>query len=75
MELNDFINNFAAVFDDTEESAFTPECNFQELEEWGSLTALGVIAFVKTQYDKQVTGQEIRSCHSIEELFNLINSK
>lgn len=75
MELNEFINKFAEVFDDTEEKVFTPKCNFQNLEEWGSLTALGVIAFVKTHYNKQVTGQEIRSCRSIEELFNLVKNK
>lgn len=75
MELNEFINNFSEVFDDTEVDVFTPDCNYQELEEWGSLTALGIIAFVKTQYNKKITGQEIRSCQTIEELFNLIKNK
>jgi acyl carrier protein len=74
MELKDFIENFANQFDDTDESVFTPDCNFQDLEEWGSLTALGVIAFVKTEYGKKITGQEIRSCTTIEDLFNLVKN-
>lgn len=72
MELKEFIENFANQFDDTDESVFTPDCHFQDLDEWGSLTALGVIAFVKTEYDKKITGQEIRSCETIEDLFNLV---
>ena len=74
MELKDFSENFANQFDDTDESVFTPDCNFQDLEEWGSLTALGVIAFVKTEYGKKITGQEIRSCTTIEDLFNLVKN-
>lgn len=74
MELKDFIENFANQFDDTDESVFTPDCHFQDLDEWGSLTALGVIAFVKTEYDKKITGQEIRSCVTIEDLFNLVKN-
>lgn len=75
MELEDFIENFANQFEDTDESMFTPDCQFQELEEWGSLAALGIIAFVKTEYGKKITGQEIRSCTTIEDLFNLIQAK
>ena len=75
MELKDFIGNFANQFDDTDESVFTPDCKFQELEEWGSLTALGIIALAKTAYGKKITGQEIRSCETVEALFNLINHK
>lgn len=74
MELKDFIENFANQFDDTDESVFTPDCNFQDLEEWGSLTALGVIAFVKTEYGKKITGQEIRSCETIEDLYNMVKN-
>ena len=74
MELEDFIENFANQFDDTDESVFTPDCKFQELEEWGSLAALGIIAFVKTEYGIKITGHEIRSCTTIEDLFNLIQT-
>lgn len=74
MELKEFIENFANQFDDTDESVFTPDCKFQDLDEWGSLTALGVIAFVKTEYDKKITGVQIRSCETIEDLFNLVKN-
>lgn len=75
MELIKFISDFANQFDETDTSEFKADTAFQELEEWSSLTSMGIIAFVKTEYNKVITGKEIRSCGTIEELFNLISSK
>lgn len=75
MELNDFIVRFANQFDETDASEIQAGTYFQELEEWSSLTAMAIIAFVKTEYGKMITGKEIRSCDTVEELFTLIMSK
>lgn len=75
MELKKFVADFADQFDDTDPSEITSETVFQELDEWSSLVALGVIAFVKTAYGKTVTGAEIRSCKTVQDLFNLVEAK
>lgn len=75
MELQDFIKNFAEQFDETDAFEIQSDTCFQELEEWSSLVAMSVIAFVKTQYNKTVTGKEIHSCDTVEELYSLIASK
>ena len=75
MELNDFIKNFADQFDDTDASEIQKDTVYQELEEWSSLTAMSLIALAKTQYGKTITGREVRSCNTVEDLFNLIASK
>jgi len=75
MEIKDFISKFSEQFDDTDISELTPDCPFQELEEWSSLTALGIIAFVKTEYGKTISGREVRSCATIQDLFDLVNNK
>lgn len=72
MEIEKFIQNFANQFDETDMSEFKSDTIFQELGEWSSLTAMSVIAFIKTEYGKTVTGKEIRSCNTIEDLFNLV---
>ena len=74
MELKKFILAFAEQFDDTDASEIQASTIFQELDEWSSLTAMSVIAFVKTHYGKTITGREIRSCNTVEELYNLVNS-
>jgi acyl carrier protein len=74
MEINDFIAKFAQQFDDTDESEIKVNTVFKDLDEWSSLIALSVIAFVKTEYGKSITGSQIRSCETVEDLFNLVSS-
>ena len=75
MELKEFIVNFSEQFDDTEASEIQADTEFHELDEWGSLIGMGVIAMVKTTYGKTITGKEIRECVTVEDLFNRVASK
>lgn len=75
MKLNEFIANFADQFDETDASEIQADTEFHEIDEWGSLTGMGVIAMVKTVYGKTITGKEIRECVTVEDLFNLVESK
>ena len=75
MELQKFINDFADQFDDTDASEMVAETKFHELEEWSSMVGMGVIALARTEYGKTITGAEIRSCDTVLDLFNLLNSK
>lgn len=75
MELNEFVANFAEQFDETDASEITASTVFHDLDEWSSLTGMGVIAFVKTEYGKTITGKELRTCETVEDVFNLVASK
>lgn len=75
MELNEFIANFAEQFDDTDASEITATTVFHDLDEWSSLTGMGVLAMAKIQYGKAITGAELKTCVTVEDVFNLINNK
>lgn len=75
MELNEFVANFAEQFDETDASEIQADTVFHELEEWSSLTGMGVIAFVRTEYGKTITGKELRECETVEDVYNLVKSK
>lgn len=75
MELKEFIENFAAQFDDTDASEFKAETVFKELDEWSSLIALSVIAMVDEEYDVTIKGDDIRNSDTIEDLFNVVAEK
>ena len=75
MELKEFVENFANQFDDTDPDEIQAETNFHDLEEWSSLTGMSVIALAKTAYGKTITGKELRTCVTVEDVFNLIASK
>ena len=75
MEIKEFIENFAAQFDDTDAIVFTPETVFHELDEYSSLIALSIIAMVDEEYDVTLKGDDMRSAVTIEDLFNIVKSK
>lgn len=75
MGINEFIEKFAEIFDDTDAATLSPETKFRELDEWSSLAALGVIALVDEEFDVELSGAEMRQASTIKELFDLINSK
>lgn len=75
MNLTEFVEAFAAEFEETDESIFAPATEYKSLEEWGSLTALSIISMVDAEMDKTITGADLRGCTTIEELYNLIQSK
>lgn len=75
MELKDFIENFAAQFDDTDVSEIKAEIVFKELEEWSSLTALSVIAMVDEEYEVRIKGDDIRNASTITDLFEIVKSR
>ena len=75
MEINEFIENFASQFDDTDASVFTPETKFRELEEWSSLIALSVIAMVDEEYDVALKGADITGATTIADLFETVKAK
>lgn len=75
MELKDFIENFAAQFDDTDASEIKAETAFKELDEWSSLIALSVIGMVDEEYGLILKGEDIRESVTVEDLFNIVKSK
>lgn len=75
MTLDEFIEAFAEEFDDTPVEAFKADTKYRQLDEWSSLTALSIISMVDDQFDKNITGADIRSTETIEDLYNLIQAK
>ena len=75
MDIREFIQNFAAQFDETDSNDFKPNTLFREIEEWSSLTSLSVIAMVDEMYSVKLTGEEIRNSKSIEDIYQIVSSK
>jgi acyl carrier protein len=75
MELDSFIKDFAAQFDDTDISLFRSNTKYQELDEWSSLNALAVLNMIEKKHNIRITLQEMRITNTIQELFDLVQSK
>lgn len=75
MEINDFVGKFAEQFDETDSSLFTPETEFRDTDDWSSMMGLTIMAMIDDEYDVQIKADEFRKAETIQELFDLVNSK
>lgn len=75
MDKNEFLANFSEQFDETDLSEIQLETKFHDLEEWSSLVGMTVLAMAKVSYNKTITGEELKKCVTVEDVYNLINNK
>lgn len=75
MQVSSFVDNFINILEDTDPSKVTPETAFRELAEWDSLIALSLIAMADEEYNVKLTGDDIRSSTTINDLFAKVNAK
>ena len=75
MNIQEFIDNFAAQFDDTDAKVFSAETKFKQLDEWSSLAALSIIAMIDDEYDVIIKGNDIMCSETIQDLFNIVEKQ
>lgn len=75
MKQQDFIESFAAQYDDVEVSSLTLDTLFRNVEGWSSLTALSIIAMIDEEYDVCLNGNDIRASETIGDIINIVNTK
>ena len=69
------MRNFADILDDTDAALITQETVFRDLDEWNSLTALSLIAMADEEYAVKLTGDDIKSSNSLNDIFEIIKNK
>lgn len=75
MDISIFLQNFIDILDDTDAAIIQPETIFRDLDEWNSLTALSLIAMADEEYSVKLTGDDIKSSNSINDIFETIKNK
>ena len=75
MKKEDFLANFAFLFDETDESEITLSTVFKDIDDWSSLVALSVIAMCDEEYDVKVKGDDISQAITVEDLFNVVEGR
>lgn len=73
--LDEFINNLEQELEDIEPGTLTAEVNYRDIETWSSMYALIIIAYVDLEFDVTLTGDDLRNCNNVKELYTLIKSK
>lgn len=75
MQAEDFVQKFAECFHQTDPATITTTTRFRELEEWGSMLALIVIAMIDGDFGKTITAEDLKSTNTVGELFEVVKNK
>lgn len=74
MDLKVFIEKFGEAIEIENVSLLTGNTEFRKLEEWSSLSIMLLIAMFDEEFEKQIGDKELKSCQTINDLFNLANT-
>jgi acyl carrier protein len=72
MELENFIENFAEIFDMVDVGDINSQTVIKGINGWSSLSILLVMEMIDEKYNVIIRGNEIRNCKTIEDLFNIV---
>ncbi len=73
--LDEFINNLEQEIEDIEPGTLTPDVNYRDIDTWSSMYALIIIAYVDLEFDVTLTGDDLRNCNTVKDLYILIKSR
>ena len=72
--IKEFIEKFAEAIEVENVEELTAETEFKELDEWSSLSVMLLIAFFDEEFEKQIGDKDVRSCTTLQDLYNLANA-
>lgn len=73
--VEEFVQKVEAEFDDLEPGTLLPDTKYRELEDWSSMHALVVIAFIDIEYGVTVKGEDLRSTETMRDIYHVVQSK
>lgn len=71
MDIQKFITELEASIEGVEPGSLTPDTRFRELPAWDSLAALSTLSAVDAVFGIQLTGEQLRGCHTVREIHDL----
>ena len=72
ISIDDLIEKFQTTVDFQEPVNVTAGTELRSLPEWDSLAALGVIVMFDVEHGKTITGDDIKNCATLTDLYKLL---
>lgn len=70
-----FIQKLERELDMVEPGTLKPEVNYRTIPNWSSMYALIIVALCETEYDVAITGEDLRKCNTVNDLYSLVASR
>jgi acyl carrier protein len=75
MEINIFIKKIEEEFEDIQPNTLVPTDVLSEKFTWDSINALIFLAHVNVEYDVEITAEELIKSKTVQDLYDLVESK
>ena len=69
------IHTIRQEIDEIDLSSLTANTEFRQIEGWNSLYSLVLMAMTSTEYDVELTGQQVQGIRTVQDLCNTINTQ
>ncbi|PJA09953.1 MAG: acyl carrier protein [Flavobacteriales bacterium CG_4_10_14_0_2_um_filter_32_8] len=70
-----FIKKIENEFEELPKETLKPETSFRQIDDWSSMHALIIIALIDSEYDVLLSGEDLRTAETIQDLFNIVKTK
>lgn len=57
---------------DLEENSLTPDMMLEDIEEYDSMAKLSLIVLMDDEFQKKLTGEQIRTFHTVQDILNFM---
>lgn len=75
ISVKEFTRLIEKEFEDIEPSSLSPETNYRDIPDFSSMHALIIIALIDNEFDVLLSGQDLKSTQTINDLYNLVKDK
>lgn len=58
---------------DVDSGSLSCEQTLEDIDEWDSLSALSVVVMIKDEFNKKLTGDQVRSFKTIQDIIDVMN--
>ncbi len=72
MTINEFTKKIEEILEDEPPGSLTPDTDFRKIESWSSMYALIIVAMFETDFRVTVTGDQLRKCSTVRDLYQLL---
>jgi len=73
--IDEFISKLEKEFEEMKPGTLKPNSNYREMENWSSMHALIIIAFIDAEFNILLKGDDLRSTQTINDLYELVKNK
>lgn len=60
---------------DMEEGSLNPDMELADIEEWDSLAALSYVVFMGDEFNKKMSGSQIRAFKTVQDILNTMEKE